>query len=215
MNLLTTTSGIHRDRFQVMEGSQNFFSQTGSTGQMRLASLIFRTAQMAFFEKKTGGKPLILVDDVLLELDHTRRAEFLRLMQSYSQAFFTFLPEEQYFSSLADENALVYTVDQGRFISMKDKKTRLCKEGEPLEAKDVLDYVLRRLDIRPDNPKAAVGFEWQKIIGNRLYPHVKIVEIKHTTLVLKADHPSWAQITMMQQKKDSFSACKEVSIPWH
>ncbi|MCK9348464.1 MAG: DNA replication/repair protein RecF, partial [Sphaerochaeta sp.] len=116
MNLLTTTSGIHRDRFQVMEGSQNF-SQTGSTGQMRLASLIFRTAQMAFFEKKTGGKPLILVDDVLLELDHTRRAEFLRLMQSYSQAFFTFLPEEQYFSSLADENALVYTVDQGRFIS--------------------------------------------------------------------------------------------------
>lgn len=84
---------------------------------------------------------------------------------------------------------------------MKDKKIRLCKEGEPLEAKAVLDYVLRRLDIRPDNPKAAVGFEWQKIIGNRLYPHVKIVEIKHTTLVLKADHPSWAQITMMQQKK--------------
>jgi DNA replication and repair protein RecF len=60
---------------------------------------------------------LILVDDVLLELDHTRRAEFLRLMQSYSQAFFTFLPDEQYFSSLADENALVYTVDQGKFIS--------------------------------------------------------------------------------------------------
>ena len=84
---------------------------------------------------------------------------------------------------------------------MKDKKTRLCKEGEPLEAKAVLDYVLCKLDIHPDNPKAAVGFEWQNIIGDRLYPHVKIVEIKHTTLVLKADHPSWAQITMMQQKK--------------
>jgi DNA replication and repair protein RecF len=72
---------------------------------------------MAFYEKKTGQKPLILVDDVLLELDHTRRAQFLRLMQSYNQAFFTFLPEELYFSSLADENSLVYTVDQGRFIS--------------------------------------------------------------------------------------------------
>lgn len=84
---------------------------------------------------------------------------------------------------------------------MKDKKTRLCKEGEPLEAKEVLDYVLRNLNIRPDNPKAAIGFEWQKIIGIRLYPHVKIVEIKHTTLVLKADHPSWAQITLMKQKK--------------
>lgn len=84
---------------------------------------------------------------------------------------------------------------------MKDKKTRLCKNGEPLEAKEVLEYVLRGLAIRPDDPKAAIGFEWQKIIGNRLYPHVKIVEIKHTTLVLRADHPSWAQITMMEQRK--------------
>ena len=84
---------------------------------------------------------------------------------------------------------------------MKDKKPRLCKEGEPLEGRKVLDFVLRSLDIRTDNPKAAIGFEWQKIIGNRLYPHVKIVEIKGTTLVLRADHPSWAQIALMQQKK--------------
>ena len=86
-------------------------------------------------------------------------------------------------------------------MPMKDKKPRLCKTGEPLEAKEVLDIVLRNLNIRPDNPSAAIGFEWQKIIGNRLYPHVKIVEIKHSTLVLRADHPSWAQIALMQQKK--------------
>ncbi len=84
---------------------------------------------------------------------------------------------------------------------MKDNKSRLCKEGEPLEAKKVLDYVLRGLDIKTDNPQSAIGFEWQKIIGNRLYAHVKIIEIKNTTLILRADHPSWAQITLMQQKK--------------
>ncbi|MGE4583083.1 MAG: DUF721 domain-containing protein [Sphaerochaeta sp.] len=84
---------------------------------------------------------------------------------------------------------------------MKDKRPRLCKEGEPLEGRKVLDVVLRSLNIRSDNPKAAMGFEWQKIIGNRLYPHVKIVEIRQNTLVLRADHPSWAQITLMQQKK--------------
>ncbi|MFA6731242.1 MAG: DUF721 domain-containing protein [Spirochaetia bacterium] len=85
---------------------------------------------------------------------------------------------------------------------MKDRKPRMCHEGgEPLEGKHVLEYVLRSLNIHADNPKAAVGFEWQKIIGNRLYPHVKIVEIKGTTLVLRADHPSWAQMAMMQQKK--------------
>ncbi|NLE14835.1 MAG: DNA replication/repair protein RecF [Spirochaetales bacterium] len=115
LSLLTTTSGIHRDRFLVMEDRKPF-SQTGSTGQLRLASLIFRTAQMAFFQKKTGKEPLILVDDVLLELDFKKREQFLQLMQTYCQAFFTFLPEEHYFSELADEGSLFYTVQEGRFL---------------------------------------------------------------------------------------------------
>jgi hypothetical protein len=55
---------------------------------------------------------------------------------------------------------------------MKDKRTRICKDGEPIEGKKVLDMVLHRLDIRPDNPKAAIGMNWQEIIGMRLYPHV-------------------------------------------
>ncbi len=115
-NLMTTTSGIHRDRFNVMSNDQHF-TQTGSTGQLRLASLLFRTAQMAFFHAKTGKQPLILVDDVLLELDFARREQFLSLMQGYSQAFFTFLPEEHYFTELAQEHALVYAVEEGRFSS--------------------------------------------------------------------------------------------------
>ena len=47
----------------------------------------------------------------------------------------------------------------------------------------------------------SLGFAWQEIVTERLYPHVKIVDIKMHTLVLRADHPSWAQITMMQQKR--------------
>lgn len=115
INLMTTTSGIHRDRFVLTADGQQF-SQVGSTGQLRLASLILRTAQIAFFKNKTGKQPLILVDDVLLELDFTKREQFLSLIESYCQAFFTFLPEEHYFASLADEGALVYTVEEGRFI---------------------------------------------------------------------------------------------------
>ena len=114
--LQTTSSGVHRDRFIVMEGTQNF-SQTGSTGQLRLASLLFRTAQMAFYEKKTGKRPLILVDDVLLELDHQKRESFLHLIEAYCQAFYTFLPDEHYFSTMAEEGSLVYTVHEGRFIA--------------------------------------------------------------------------------------------------
>jgi DNA replication and repair protein RecF len=110
----TTTSGIHRDRFNVVD-ENGLFSQTGSTGQLRLASLIFRTAQMVFFQKKTNRQPLLLVDDVLLELDFKKREKFLNLMDGYCQAFFTFLPEEHYFPSLEGEEALVYDVRNGRF----------------------------------------------------------------------------------------------------
>ncbi len=115
LTMQTTTSGIHRDRFNIVQEAGSF-SQIGSTGQLRLASLVLRTAQMAFFHKKTGKKPLILVDDVLLELDHAKREKFLSLMEGYSQAFFTFLPEEHYFAHLASEDALVYHVVEGSFL---------------------------------------------------------------------------------------------------
>ncbi len=83
----------------------------------------------------------------------------------------------------------------------KDKRERVCKEGEPLKSHAVLDLVLRRLKIDRKAPKSSLGFAWQEIIGERLYPHVKIVDVKLHTLMLRADHPSWAQITMMQQKR--------------
>lgn len=116
LTMMTTTSGIHRDRFNIIQEG-GIFAQIGSTGQLRLASLVLRTAQMAFFHKKTGKKPLILVDDVLLELDLPKREKFLSLMEGYSQAFFTFLPEEHYFAPLAGEDALLYDVEQGSFLS--------------------------------------------------------------------------------------------------
>ncbi len=112
--MATTTSGIHRDRFVVSCQGQSF-DQSGSTGQLRLASLVLRSAQMAFYEKMAGKKPVILVDDVLLELDHTRRERFLANLNPYSQALFTFLPDEHYSASLRDADSLLYTVTEGRF----------------------------------------------------------------------------------------------------
>jgi hypothetical protein len=84
---------------------------------------------------------------------------------------------------------------------MKDKRTRLCEDGEMRKANEVLDLVLRRLNIDGSSPSTKLGFSWQQIIGDRLYPHIKIVEIRHNTLVLRADHPSWGQIALMQQKR--------------
>lgn len=61
----------------------------------------------------TGKKPVLLIDDVLLELDANKRASFLSMLDDYSQAFFTFLPDEKYFAS-KKEDMLEYVVVGGR-----------------------------------------------------------------------------------------------------
>lgn len=111
----TTTTGPHRDRFYIVKNKRNYI-ETASTGQKRLVSLILRSAQAAFYTKKTGTKPILLLDDVLLELDIDKRARFLQNTTGYSQAFFTFLPGEFYFKDGTFEG-LVYKVEEGKIES--------------------------------------------------------------------------------------------------
>ena len=111
--LSTTSSGPHRDRFTVMCGNIPF-SSIGSTGQIRLASILFRIAEAIYFFKRTGKHPLLLIDDVLLELDSKKRGAVLSSLPGYSQAFYTFLPSESYFASHKDD-ALSYKVEKGEF----------------------------------------------------------------------------------------------------
>lgn len=115
IRMQTTASGIHRDQFIVMDKSVHFAS-SGSTGQMRLASLLFRIAQVQSYREKTGKFPIVLIDDVLLELDMTKRELFLDKLGGYSQAFFTFLPDEHYFSEMGAAGALTYRVEDGTFM---------------------------------------------------------------------------------------------------
>ncbi len=112
MKMMNTTSGIHRDRFSVMCGSIPF-SSIGSTGQIRLCSILFRISEAAYFRSMTGRKPILLIDDVLLELDDRKRSMLLDHLAGYSQAFYTFLPRESYFGD--DRKALYYTADKGSF----------------------------------------------------------------------------------------------------
>lgn len=117
LKMLTTTSGPHRDRFLITD-ENGIFTNGASTGQMRLASLVFRSAQAAFYRQKTGLNPVFLIDDVLLELDSQKRARYLSYLGHYNQAFFTFLPEEKYFGSFFDmngEDTRIYKVKEGVF----------------------------------------------------------------------------------------------------
>ncbi len=112
LRMATTTSGPHRDRF-VYEFGDSLLTNTASTGQLRLVSLILRVAQAQFVRQATSSPPVLLLDDVLLELDPTRRARFMEALPDYEQAFFTFLPDEQY-ARFTGNSTLTYRVDGGK-----------------------------------------------------------------------------------------------------
>ena len=90
----TTTTGPHRDKILFYYENRDF-SETASTGQIRLASIILRAAQALFITQKTGILPILLLDDVLLEIDYNKRKRFIQNLPEYEQAFFTFLPDQK------------------------------------------------------------------------------------------------------------------------
>ncbi|MDR2483984.1 MAG: DNA replication and repair protein RecF [Treponema sp.] len=110
-----TLTGPHRDRYIFnREGIE--FSGKASTGQRRLLALLLRVAQARRFSEITGKYPVLLLDDVLLELDAEKRRKFLSIMPAYDQAFYTFLPEEP-FERYRKSDTLVYYVINGSITS--------------------------------------------------------------------------------------------------
>jgi DNA replication and repair protein RecF len=106
-------SGPHRDRY-IFTRRGTEFAGRASTGQRRLLALLLRIAQARRFSEMTGKNPVLLLDDVLLELDGEKRRKLLSVMPEYDQAFYTFLPEEPY-EKYRRPDTLVYRVQGGDF----------------------------------------------------------------------------------------------------
>ncbi len=107
----TTMSGPHRDKF-VFRRDERDFAADASTGQLRLISLILRIGQSSYYSRKTGRLPVLLLDDVLLELDGEKREKLLEMLPQHEQAFFTFLPEEGY-ERFVHKNTSTYWMENG------------------------------------------------------------------------------------------------------
>lgn len=107
----TTLSGPHRDKIYFTRNNEVFVPKS-STGQRRLLALVLRTAQAEFYSKITNYKPILLMDDVLLELDPEKRKKFNYLLPDYEQLICTFLPGEPY-ESYMKNNTFVYEINNG------------------------------------------------------------------------------------------------------
>lgn len=85
---LSTSRGPHRDDFQFI--IQAFPARHyASQGQQRTAVLAAKLAEMDYLRAHTGESPLLMLDDLMSELDDTRKAALLAHLDHSLQIFIT------------------------------------------------------------------------------------------------------------------------------
>ena len=102
-----TTKGIHRDDFLVyINGKQ--LDIYGSQGQHRTAILSLKLAELNIIEEEIGEEPILLLDDFMSELDHTRIQNFLEKIEK-AQVIITCTEK----ISVENKKILIYNVKDG------------------------------------------------------------------------------------------------------
>lgn len=106
-----STSGPHRDLIKCVRNDKNFIP-VASMGQRRLIAIVLRIAQAVYYKTETQRRPVLLMDDVLLEIDHAKREKILALLPDYEQLFCTFLPGEPY-KMYTKSSTKIYKIENG------------------------------------------------------------------------------------------------------
>jgi DNA replication and repair protein RecF len=83
-----TVVGPHRDdmHFTVDGVDMTLY---GSRGQQRTTALALKLAEVDLMQEVTGESPLLLLDDVMSELDASRRARVMGMVDGVEQAILT------------------------------------------------------------------------------------------------------------------------------
>jgi DNA replication and repair protein RecF len=101
----------HRDDLRVLLDGRDARGY-GSQGQQRTAVVSLKLAEAELVARRTGERPVLLLDDVLSELDHERRAALLRQVAGGGQVIITSV-EVGPFPPEMIAGASVWTVDRG------------------------------------------------------------------------------------------------------
>lgn len=113
-----TVFGPHRDEVRFVAGSPKLGTHEvdlgtyGSRGQQRTAVLSLKLAELRWMNEQTRENPVLLLDEVLAELDRTRRAYLLEHVNDVEQAVLTTTDPEM-FSAPFLEQAVTWQVRGG------------------------------------------------------------------------------------------------------
>ncbi len=108
----STTVGPHRDDLRVILDGKEARAYA-SQGQQRTAVVSLKLAEAALVTRRTGERPVLLLDDVLSELDAERRVALLRQVAGDGQVIITSAEAGPFPPDLI-RNAMVWMVSEGR-----------------------------------------------------------------------------------------------------
>ena len=89
---MTTSVGAHRDDVQLLIGGRDVRAY-GSQGQQRTAALAMRLSELGVMRDELGEWPILMLDDVMSELDPSRRRQLVRRLEGI-QTFITCTDED-------------------------------------------------------------------------------------------------------------------------
>jgi DNA replication and repair protein RecF len=107
-----TTIGPHRDDLRFISNSIDL-GEYGSRGQCRTAVLASKLAEVDWIRQRTGKWPVLLLDEVISELDPSRKSDLLTYIKSCDQALVTTTDLDQFADDFID-HAKVWQISEGR-----------------------------------------------------------------------------------------------------
>lgn len=107
--------GPHRDDLAFLVDGMDL-NLYGSRGQQRLAALALKLAEAGFMLGQTGERPILLLDDVLSELDSSRRRYVLEAIRGDGQVLITSTDLEPFHASFLGA-ARVFRIRQGTVLA--------------------------------------------------------------------------------------------------
>ena len=117
----TTAVGPHRDDLGLLINCVDMRAYA-SRGQARTMALSLRLAEAAYLEKVRGDAPIVLLDDVLSEMDSTRRRRVLQQVTRFQQILVTTTDVEQA-GEFFGPSAQFFRVDSGEVGRVSQHET--------------------------------------------------------------------------------------------
>lgn len=128
----TTSFGVHREDMDLLLMGRDM-KLFASQGQIRTAVLSMKLAQMEIFQQESGEEPVLLLDDVMSELDMTRRKRLLQEI-SHVQTFVT-CTDESDLDGCGEKRTYLVSMDTDGLAAVKEKNAgetvRKAEEEEP------------------------------------------------------------------------------------